>query len=210
MRCIRNEGDEGMIFYHFSSSWSKDKIELNKEYNTPSNGSNYWKGKLEGSSNDKQLNNLLKSIETIFTEKYRRLIDLFNSIKPILQHEKYASELLKEYIFEEVRERVFTSLPSRKRCMFLYKPIPNFNYKEYAQNMGFDISKYNLYEIELVDNNHKIHKAEMSLLNCNLSNHDELVKRAKKYWQGTEKYGLDTEILFEGSFKINNVLIDNL
>ncbi len=190
-----------MKFLHFTN-WDASKIDINKEYYTYWEVSKYWRQKLEG--------NWVNLSDGVLYELPNIVIDGINlrELSKYLKHLIYTSELLKEYIFEEVRVNKFSGLPSRKRCMFLFDP--EIDYKEYAKVLEFSLQKYNLIEIEVSEVKSKLSRADMSLLNCNPSLYDEIVSKAEEYWKGTGKTGLNTEILFEGEFKIKRIILQNL
>jgi hypothetical protein len=202
-------------FLHFTSRWSCDNLELNKTYDTVSwDYSYYWKTRLEGLQiKEKNVkdhldklfsilpDNLVLSNDTTLKEYF---IENFN---PVFSQLAYSSELLKEYIFEEIRQEEFSELPSRKRCMFLFDC--NVDYKEYASMMNFDLTKYNLLEIEVIDDDSKIFSGDISLLDCNSEAHRKITENARKYWTGIDRNNVKAEVLFEGYFKINNIILNN-
>jgi len=187
-----------MEFLHFAM-WDLSKININEQYCTDWELSHYWRGKLKGDWASLKEDTLSKLPNIVINE-----IPLRELSKRLI----YSSELLKEYIFEEVRVNKYTELPSRKRCMFLFDS--QIDYKDYAKVLNFSLEKYNLIEIEAVKDMSKLLRVDMSLLNCNTNLYDEIVSKAEEYWSGADKIDLNTEILFEGKFKIKRVILQNV
>ncbi len=119
---------------------------------------------------------------------------------------KYTSELMKEMIFEEVRNNHFTERPSRKRCIFAL--TEDINIKEFRVKSGLtEIKRKNIIKIEPVDNKSKVFIADAELLNCNTLSIDEIRDKAKLYWDGSGALSFP-EVLIEGEFKVIGI-VDN-
>ena len=88
--------------------------------------------------------------------------------------------------------------------MFLFDL--NLDYEKYAQRLNFCLDQYSLIEIETIDNESKLLRTDLSLLDCDTEMYDEIVVKAKKYWEGVNEPELNTEILFEGKFKITEII----
>ena len=183
-----------MRCFHFTS-WDIAEINLDKSHYTEWDKSYYWRQKLKG--------HWLKSIDDKLRRMFRNILDKEDVVQ-LGKHYKYSTELLKEYIFEEVRANFYPNIPSRKKCMFLFDP--EINISKYVALMNFNIEKYNLVEIETAEENSKILRVNMDLLNCNLKYYDEIIAIAHEYWKGASEISLNTEILFEGEFKILQIL----
>lgn len=187
-----------MKLYHFSS-WVKEQVDTSQTYDTTGwELSNYWTQKLKN-TDLVDPTSLLDSLQQIVSATGSTL-----DISPLndqIKLSKYYSELLKEYIFEDVRQAEFSDKPSRKSCMFLV-PI-EVNPIEYANKLGFDISRLSAWEVELLDND-SIHFADIRLLDCNSLEHDRKVENARKYWTGTDVRDFNTEVLYSGKFKLKN------
>ncbi|MCW3102429.1 MAG: hypothetical protein JWO09_869 [Bacteroidetes bacterium] len=186
-----------MKFKHITG-WTT--YSLGQIYNSPPIESDYWKGKL---INDKQASAEIEGMFNIIQQLIAHSKIDISFIPVELQKAKYYSELLKEFIFEDIRASEFPNLPSRKKCMFL---IPfEVNAMAYAENMKYPLDNKTLLELELQDP-YSLHYADLTLLNCNSMPHPQKVEAARRYWQGTEERGLNTEVLFEGRFKIAKVI----
>ena len=187
-----------MIFKHITD-WNPDEIDFEKIYETNWAISNYWINKLNDRNQVRgEMDEAIAGLQTIL-KVTGQSFDL-SFFKNEMQAAKYYSELLKEYIFEEVRLNEFSDKPSRKNCMFL---VPfEIDILEYGKKMNFDLTNKTMIEIETMEDA-KIHFADITLLNCNNLIHDEKVEKAKEYWKGTELINLNTEILFRGHFKIS-------
>jgi hypothetical protein len=111
---------------------------------------------------------------------------------------KYRGELMKEYIFEHVRQEQFTEWPSRRRCMFLFDATLDAN----AYRERLKLSHTSLYEVVITDG--RVHRAQTSLLDCNVQPHDIITERARAYWSPVQP-DMDTEVLFEGRATLRRV-----
>jgi len=116
---------------------------------------------------------------------------------------KHAGELLKEYIFEEVRRNEYAGAPSRKRAIFLFES--SHDPSEYLSRMGFSAENRTLLEVEPTEKSSILH-VQRDLLDCTLKSHEEIVDHARRYWAGTHERGLDSEVLLEGEFIITKLL----
>ena len=184
-----------MNFYHLTQ-WDLSQAEINTEMYTTTNWklSNYWKVHLT----KKYITN------DYFLESLKKFLDNIPQLKEFLIHGKYSSELLKEYIFENVRFERFSDLPSRKNCMFLFdKSVDPI---EYSKTLNFNIKNYSLIEIQIDETKSKYHFADMKLLDCNSFLHDDIVNNAIQYWEGTDESNCFHEVLFEGFFTIKDII----
>lgn len=186
-----------MLLKHFTT-WLPENIDFGKTYSTNWKESNYWINKKNNEKDsEKVINGIITNISTMLKICGHELN--LSELSSELLKTKYYSELLKEYIFEEVRINEFSDKPSRKNSMFL---APNeIDIFDYAKRLGYDLKTKYFYEIELHENK-KIHFADLTLLNCNTFSHAQKVENAKQYWEGVKKPDYNTEILFEGQFKI--------
>jgi hypothetical protein len=190
-----------MDFLHFTN-WPVSNIDTNTIYCTNWNLSNYWAQKLKG-----DWLNFVEYLPFDLPNIFIGEANLKEMVSFISKHLVYSSTLLKEYIFEEVRVNKYPELPSRKKCMFLFDL--EIDYQQYSKVLKFILEKYNLIVIEPLKGESKFLRVDMNLLNCNLYLYDDIVANAEKYWMGTDKVYLNTEILFEGKFKIKRIILHN-
>lgn len=183
------------------TNWDLLKIDEKNIYATPNDLSNYWKNKLKGDwvSPDFSLNFLDGLIKLIpdFEQFKQSLIESFN-------HGKYSSELLKEYIFEDVRCNSFPNLPSRKNCLFAFPEDSNIQ----EMRNRFDLSEKlypNIVRIEGVEKEYNSVVVDANLLNCNMSKFDKITEFAFQYWSGEKINEPLFEILFQGKFKVTKL-----
>jgi hypothetical protein len=146
-----------MIFKHFSH-WDPASIDSSTTYNTDNwQSSSYW---LNKQVDEVQIQGTVEPlIEGI--SKILRLFGQTLDISPLsseIQKAKYYSELLKEYIFEDIRINEFPSKPSRKKCMFLAPS--EVDIYEYAKRLGYQVEKKNFFEIETTEASN-IHYADL-------------------------------------------------
>jgi intein/homing endonuclease len=190
-----------MTFKHITN-WTKENINFVDTYATTWEASNYWTNKI---SNETELlassNSLFNSINSVLS-MFGKSFD-FSTLESELQKSKYYGELLKEYIFEEIRLTEFPHKPSRKKCIFL---VPfEVEIFEFATKLNYNLNSKTLMEIEVIQNDN-LHFADLTLLNCNSLSHFEKVKAARQYWQGTTTRDINTEVLYIGEFKINSII----
>jgi hypothetical protein len=114
-----------------------------------------------------------------------------------------AGELIKEYVFEEIRADEFPDKPSRRRCMFLLPP--KVDPETAAAYLNFKATHYGLIEIEPIGG--VFHHAKMDLLKCSGGDYATMAARAREYW--TEIAADDDpsgEVLFFGDFTITRII----
>lgn len=184
------------------ANWKNNEIDLQKVYTTIWTESYYWKNKIQlitDADAPRPVVDMLQGIETIA----KMLNQSFDTepIRQIMLQSKYLAELLKEYIFEDVRYSQFPSRPSRKQCLYLLPILADVD--QFATQFGFDLAKKTIVEIETLQDDN-IHFADISLLDCNLYSHDDKIASAKKYWAGVP-LAQSTEILYTGDFRITKV-----
>ncbi|MHA1942226.1 MAG: DUF2441 domain-containing protein [Candidatus Hodarchaeales archaeon] len=197
-------------YYHFTT-WDISKLEKDMDYRTPSDYSHYWKNKLKKDyaklcfNQNKDQIGIPKIFENIKMASGISLRDqIIKEIEEIYVQGKYTSELLKEYIFEEVRINSFPRLPSRKRCIFLFDK--ELDIVSYANRLEFDMSNYSLLEIEAVEPIGKIFRANMQLLDVNSGDYGDFKKNAEEYWACCSQIDINSEVLFEGNYRIKEIV----
>lgn len=116
---------------------------------------------------------------------------------------KQASDLLKDFIFEEVRVAEFPSAPSRKRCLFAFDVSDSPD--DLARAINFKPENLNLIEIVPTDGA-KVLRASLAELDCSSLPYDQVVEYARRYWRGVDKGSLKTEVLIEGEVQIARVI----
>ena len=192
-------------FLHFTS-WKLDSLNPEAVYDTSHwSASHYWDNHLKGAfvKQGKLIPQELDFLRSIRIGRDGETATLVDLLTPFLEHLKYASELFKEFIFEQIRTKTFPELPSRLRCMYLFpgECAPD----EYATNIGFKLDQLNLIQIFPVEGQHKLHVGDLKLLNCNMNKYDKICEYAQQYWAGSSERNINTEILFEGKFKVRSM-----
>lgn len=192
-----------MICNHFTS-WSEEKIKIKKSYLTSWEESIFWQLKTQ-----KKILSLpdfqsffesIKSNEDILRNYTVKDIDFLSEE---LHKSKYYAELLKEYLFENIRIANFPNKPSRINCAF-FIPI-ELDCEKYLKTLGLAYRNMRIWEVE-IGQPMNLHFADLSLLDCNHFPHQDKIKAAKEYWGGTSKIDYNTEILYRGSFQFNRLL----
>ena len=190
------------IFKHLTS-WDISKLELNKEYSTPVNESHYWKSKVQGLDLihiKNSWSDLIKKINDMLPVRFEG----FDQVGELLQESKFRTELLKEYIFEDIRRNEFNGNPSRKECMFCFPDDydittirEQFNFKKESRSVCLRVG--------LDENNSSSLLTDASYLDCNSLPVNEIEQRARLYWEGCEKPQMP-EILVRGQFKVIEII----
>jgi hypothetical protein len=178
-------------FFHWSS-WDKPPDSAQFDTRKAWTSSHYWQAKL---NHKPEVPDEPLVLGPMRIEKGHPIAQLFHKLFSI---SKTNSELLKEYVFDEVREIEFPALPSRRRCMFLFDA--EHDPHAYAKQLGF--TPATLYEVTVTEGS--LHRAKLSLLNCNSMSPPELRAQARLYWAPTEP-SMDTELLFEGVAQLQRV-----
>lgn len=110
----------------------------------------------------------------------------------------------KEQRFEQVRERDFASLPSRKRCMFLldHGVAPT----TFAAKYAFPASRI-LLGIEPVPDESTLFRADISALDFPRLPPEQIEACARTYWAGAPDGHdpLRIEIILEGAFTVRSI-----
>ena len=117
----------------------------------------------------------------------------------------YTTELLRELIFEQIRQEKFPNYPSRNNCLFA---IPyNKGSLEYWKKRYMGEFEGIIVEIYLLSLTVKIHRANTKYLNNDIVDLKEYIENAINYWTGSN-IGISTmdEILFEGEIFIEEIL----
>ncbi|WP_196603451.1 DUF2441 domain-containing protein [Pectinatus haikarae] len=139
----------------------------------------------------KKLNNYYSFYESMSNQTIPQLAN---------EYIRYAQEM----IFEEMRQKDFPSLPSRKTCLWL---IPNSENLSQALVFWFKqmynptMSSLKILKFSCTGN---IHYANQKYLTLNINDVKLLREDAVKYWQGDNAScdNIDTEVLFEGTAKV--------
>ncbi len=136
--------------------------------------------------------------DKIYKDKYiNEIINLCNATINEL------SITIREHTFESVRQKYFSNLPSRMKCIWLCTKKDVHKWWDIIKNTR------RIYKLRL-DKNGLIHKTNDSyLINDSISIMD-YINNAKEYWSGsinpnTELIKINEEILYEGNIEIIGV-----
>lgn len=117
-------------------------------------------------------------------------------------------KLIRELIFEEVRQQFFSQLPSRQKCLWLIPP------KHLRESLSFWESKLSsnydnpikIVELKLTGKIHIANENYLKPLSCSLNT---LKQNAFKYWLGCDTTQPDDpsrlECIFEGFATVNQI-----
>jgi len=189
MNCEKQDACTSKELLHYTR-WKLREEHIGREFCTSWDISHYWKQKLRKAWAQDSL-----ELPDIYIGK--------TSLTELLRHGKYAAELLKEFVFEEVRENRFRDRPSRKRCLFAFPT--ELDPRTYRSTIGFTNLDRTLIRIQPLDGA-RIHFGSMDLLDCNLSDYEELTHKAAEYWAGCELANPRAEALLEGRFRIMEIV----
>lgn len=186
-------------FYHLTS-WVLSPENIGQAFTTiSSDTSYYWTQKLT-----------LSGVESAREANFRYLEEIgvpgpsIGPFSEVMLHAKYAQELLKEYIFEEVRKAEFTSAPSRKKCMFLFEPSPDPWL--YLSKLGLMPTERRLIEVEPIAHQSSVMPVDSRHLDCNMEVYASIVEHARRYWSGSTTSNPTIEVLLEGCFTLTRII----
>jgi hypothetical protein len=201
---------------HFTS-WDPAQLVVGQRLMAGQAESNYWKSKhsvawAEAPAREahRQGHQIVNDLETLTsgipamapgTQLVRRLFELYSGLA--VDH-RFRGELLKEYLFESVRRELYSALPSRSRCMFLFDD--GLDPMQYVATMpGMAALRQTLIRVQPVPGASLL-RAKTSLLNCNNLSPAEIRERAREYWVGVPVPDLDSEILLVGEIDVVEVI----
>ncbi|MBX3231455.1 MAG: hypothetical protein KIT84_10955 [Labilithrix sp.] len=127
---------------------------------------------------------------------------------------KAAMDVLKEYVFEEVRRSDFKAAPSRQRCLFAFPPQVLREDEAVATLESMALVRSPtvqafwkkgvwkvLMELELAGG--AVHIGDSKLLDCSHLTVEQIETEAGKYWRGE---GNTDELLYEGPFRVTRMV----
>lgn len=199
---------ESKLEYLHCTNWAKENINLDQIYETFWIISDYWKHKiapdLEFLQNiePKEITELFKKLKVICRDDLQ-VDQLHNCLTYLVAR----MELLKEYIFEDIRTKEFPDLPSRRNCMFLIGTDEIL--KDYLSHYKLNILERNIVKIEIIEQEKKIVKVNPKFLNCNLMKVQDMEEQARNYWMQKDTDEPYCEYLFRGKFRIVEIIDPN-
>jgi len=114
---------------------------------------------------------------------------------------KYFSNYARELIWENVRREEFLHLPSRQRCAWLAQGEANLEY--WLKRIGKKEEEINVFRVVP---NGSLHTASDEHLLVDVEPYDLTLQKARKYWSGIVTNPVATEILFEGTLEIKELI----
>lgn len=218
------------IYWHLTT-WQQGapSLEVGSRLATAWEESNYWQAKRELRQIEETRANLAKSIgglRDMLASPLGRLLNVQNvpdelreGVELMQQGADQASldrwvdqvarsklqwEWEKEQHFERLREREFSALPSRRRCMFLLdrEAAP----AAFAAKYAFPASRH-LLGIEPVAGESTLFRADMGALDMPRLPAEDVEARARSYWAGAsdDHDPLKIEVLLEGAFVVRSI-----
>lgn len=198
---------------HHVSNWNTSELEFGvTTYRTDEmwDTTHYWTRHVAGSFvNQMNLGQRMDELRKILTgcDRCGRSYDmLFEEFEKMSWRAKYSSEILKEYVFEDVRQDHYSALPSRRSCMFLFERTVDAAHALETLGRRKKLDDYSVLEIKLDHEEGRIHCADMTLLDCNDNLVEDYEEEAHRYWSGHHSDSGFVEILYEGPFQILGVL----
>lgn len=174
--------DAGFIHY---TNWDPASLAVGMTFSTMYAPSYYWNGKRN-------------------TAWVPAATGLFQPFEEILKHGKYAAELLKEYVFEEVRLQAQPEAPSRRACMFAFHPDADFGIL--AKKLGLTAPHRSVLRVAPAGPSYRSHVGRLDLLDCNLATVEEMEERAHLYWTSHYEDPNVVEVLLAGPMVIKEIL----
>ncbi|PGZ93499.1 hypothetical protein COE51_23870 [Bacillus pseudomycoides] len=110
----------------------------------------------------------------------------------------YYWHFARESTFEEVRRELFSSLPSRQKCLYV---AAEKNLKYWIETLNYP--EYQVVEVQIKGN---IFKCDASLVEGNPKAIEKVRKDAMRYWQGEIVNSNKIEYLAEGDIKVVRIL----
>lgn len=189
--------------FHWSN-FQKDQIEIGCAREASYSPSFYWNGKLtrEWTKSYPYPPALVKICDLL--DRIDPTKEASSGLKTVADIQLYSGELLKEFIFEEIRAAEFGSLPSRKNCMYCFDSSIDPN--QYMEQMKIPTHGRILIEIEPNAQKSSVVQVRPSLLNCNTLTVPEMRDCARSYWSGTDEVGFDTEVLLVGEYQVKRIV----
>ena len=131
-------------------------------------------------------------------EELYELEELYSKSTEILQESnrafRHTFQLLRELIFEEVRLKNFSNLPSRKNCIWICEDEAQL--KDWIPNLG--LATFQIMKVEAVGNIFKTDSKFISTWELDVSKYYEY---ANQYWNPTNNFQYP-EVLFTGELRI--------
>jgi len=109
--------------------------------------------------------------------------------------------MLREYVFENIRQSLHPQAPSRFTCLWFAKTLEDAQY--WIKRIPHNGEKI-IFEV-VPEGEVNLFEAHEGHLTNSLENAAEIKLRARQYWSGKPAVAGKTEILGEGAFKIVSV-----
>jgi hypothetical protein len=113
---------------------------------------------------------------------------------------KHLVAYLRELIWEDVRKREFSHLPSRQRCIWLILNQAGVRYWLRRMDVGDN------FQVLRIQVQGSIHKASESYLLGDSEPMEESIEKARQYWRGVIEDAETEEIIFEGRMQVVEVM----
>ncbi|HET7921801.1 MAG TPA: DUF2441 domain-containing protein [Gammaproteobacteria bacterium] len=107
-----------------------------------------------------------------------------------------ATRMVKELVFEEIRQQMFSNLPSRTGCVWLI-PESDKAVRFWLDNMRGDTKK-----VFRVNATGELHRAAQQPVMGDTISLGEWRKRAQDYWNGADTESYDDELILGGDIEI--------
>jgi hypothetical protein len=181
-------------FYHFTRT--REALPLDTELKTLDRESEHWKYNV---SEARSLLGLTLQQRQGPDELSRVVADLGLPKEVALQIDfgERRARMVQEILFEQVRADEFPHQPSRSRCMYMFDT--SIDPGEYRDQVKLG-NRAQLCEIEIIDGT--LHHAPLDALDCVYGGYRDIITAATYYWHHSEDPGVNSEVLFIGSFRV--------
>lgn len=195
-------------YYHFTSS---DRRFKEGEIISVSRNNYYYEGLVKVFKGNKDI-----------IENIRNNFRLFTSRTASANTEEFISKLLKEYqtlfsvfnqylklnrenIYENVRQKHYTDLPSRTNCIWLIDDEPDLKYWDNIFNINGKQNRQ-IFEVDLIKP-YSTCKCSLHSFNLYLEEESKIISQAHDYWQNRIQNNGKHEILYKGKIILKKELI---
>lgn len=195
-----------MPYLHFTR-WDVTKLNVPGTFSTSAwKLSNYWTSKLRGGWERPgfRIVNDQRGLIAKLLQPNAPPSPQEQQLEELLIYAKYTAELLKEFVYEGVRQEIDPGLPSRTKCVFAFDD--SLDPDRCAKEMAFPTAGHSLIRIDSVPGNTRTLRARLSLLQNGQDRYDTLAARGRLYWAGLPNPAYDSEVLLEGELRVLEVV----
>ncbi|MFL3317324.1 DUF2441 domain-containing protein [Klebsiella michiganensis] len=198
-----------MEFFHVTHGSDSEFLNVGKEVVISKNRLNhFYENTMNGANSFGLSENESMPIIKFFDSILLGELDSHSEFKNYKNIASYAKAFMEIYIkqvrelhFESIRKEEFSSLPSRKHCIWLAKNHDDAYY--WVKRLGGGKENKRIIRIKILDG--VPFETNEGHLQYDSEPTTKILERARQYWKGEPSDGRN-EFLFEGKFKILEIL----